>query len=72
MVPRCFLIEPGEAALTAIAWRGHSDARARSMARLPLDLPLPATDVARTGDSVFIEEPASTSPATGPRSAGSG
>ncbi len=53
-----FLIEPGEAALTAIAWRGHSDARARSMARLPLDMPLPATDVARTGDPVFIEDPA--------------
>jgi signal transduction histidine kinase len=53
-----FLIEPGEAALTAIAWRGHSDARARSMARVPLDMPLPATDVARTGDPVFIEDPA--------------
>src|SRR5262245_2547243 len=52
-----FLIEPGEAALTAIAWRGHADARARSMARLPIDLPLPATDVARTGDPVFIEDP---------------
>ena len=28
------------------------------MARLPLDLPLPATDVARTGEPVFIEDPA--------------
>ncbi len=52
-----FLIEPGEAELTAIAWRGHSDHRARSLARLPLDMPLPATDVARTGNPVFIEDP---------------
>ena len=53
-----FLIEPGEAALTAIAWRGHAEARARPLARLPLDVPLPATDVARTGQPVFIEDPA--------------
>ena len=53
-----FLIEPGERALTAIAWRGHTEARARPLARLPLDVPLPATDVARTGQPVFIEDPA--------------
>ncbi len=52
-----FLIDPGEAALTAIGWRGHSEARARTMGHLPLDVPLPATDVARTGEPVFIEDP---------------
>jgi hypothetical protein len=52
-----FMIEPGDDALTAIAWRGHSDTRALSMARLPLGVPMPATDVARTGEPVFIEDP---------------
>ena len=52
-----FLIDPGEAGLTAIGWRGHSEARARTMGHLPLDVPLPATDVARTGEPVFIEDP---------------
>ena len=52
-----FLIDPGDAGLTAIGWRGHSEARARTMGHLPLDVPLPATDVARTGEPVFIEDP---------------
>jgi signal transduction histidine kinase len=52
-----FLIDPGQAGLTAIGWRGHSDARARTMGHLSLDVPLPATDVARTGEPVFIEDP---------------
>ena len=52
-----FLIEPGEQALMAIDWRGHSDSRARQFARLPLDTPMPATDVARTGEPVFIQDP---------------
>ena len=53
-----FLIDPGESALRAIGSRGHSENRVQAMARLPLDLPLPATDVARTGEPVFIEDPA--------------
>ena len=53
-----FLIEPGEQELTAIDWRGHADSKARPLARLPLDAPMPATDVARTGEPVFIEDPA--------------
>ena len=53
-----FLIEPGEQALTAIDWRGHADSRARPLAHLSLDTPMPATDVARTGEPVFIEDPA--------------
>ena len=53
-----FLIGPGEQELTAIDWRGHSDSKARPLARLPLDTPMPATDVARTGEPVFIEDPA--------------
>ena len=53
-----FLIEPGEEALTAIDWRGHPDSRARPLAHLSLDTPMPATDVARTGEPVFIEDPA--------------
>src|SRR6478735_1848250 len=40
-----FLIEPGESELRAIASRGHPENRVQAMARLPLDLPLPATDV---------------------------
>ena len=52
-----FLIEPGDQALTAIDWRGHSDNRARQFARLPIDTPMPATDVARTGEPVFIQDP---------------
>ena len=53
-----FLIEPGEQVLTAIDWRGHADSRARPLAHLSLDTPMPATDVARTGEPVFIEDPA--------------
>ncbi len=53
-----FLIEPGEQALTAIDWRGHPDSRARPLAHLSLDTSMPATDVARTGEAVFIEDPA--------------
>ncbi len=52
-----FLIEPGGDALEAIAWSGHAESRARPLARLPLDVPMPATDVARTGEPVFIEDP---------------
>ena len=53
-----FLLEPGDEELVAIAWRGYGRARAEALARIPLDLPLPATDVARTGAPVYIEEPA--------------
>lgn len=53
-----FLLGPGGGDLEAIAWRGYEPTRADSLARLPLDLPTPATDVARTGSPVYIEDPA--------------
>jgi K+-sensing histidine kinase KdpD len=53
-----FVVEAGGDELQAIAWRGYGSARAQALARLPLDLPTPATDVARTGDPVYLEDPA--------------
>jgi signal transduction histidine kinase len=53
-----FLIEPGAQELTAIGWSGHSHERAGRLSRLPLTARVPATDVARTGEPVFIEDPA--------------
>ncbi len=52
-----FLLEPGDDELVAVAWHGYDEARARSLQRLPLTIPMPATDVARTGEPVFIEDP---------------
>jgi signal transduction histidine kinase len=52
-----FLIEPGAALLEAVAWSGYGPERARRLARVPLDDRLPATEVARTGEAVFIEDP---------------
>ena len=44
--------------LEVIASRGYERAREEALASLPLDLPTPATDVVRTGEAVFIEDPA--------------
>ncbi len=53
-----FLLTPGGEALEAIAWRGYGSARAEALARLPLDLSTPATDVARIGNPIYLEDPA--------------
>jgi signal transduction histidine kinase len=52
-----FIIDPVAVQLVAIGWRGNAEVHARTMATLPLDARLPATDVARTGEPVFIEDP---------------
>jgi GAF domain-containing protein/two-component sensor histidine kinase len=53
-----FTLDAGGAVLTAVAWRGYDPERAAAMRRLPLTTPMPATDTARTGEPVFIEDPA--------------
>lgn len=53
-----FILATGGRDLEAIAWRGYEPVRAQAVARLPLALPTPATDVARTGTPVFLEDPA--------------
>lgn len=52
-----FTLEPAGEMLTAVAWRGYEPDRAAAMGRLPLATPMPATDAARTGEAVFIEDP---------------
>jgi K+-sensing histidine kinase KdpD len=52
-----FLLEPDSQRLRVLATRGYSPERVERIADLDLDLRLPATDVARTGESVFIERP---------------
>lgn len=52
-----FLLEPGDDELVAVAWHGYDETRASSLQRLPLAIPMPATDVVRTGEPVFIEDP---------------
>jgi K+-sensing histidine kinase KdpD len=53
-----FFIGTGGENLEAIASRGYAPERERALALVPLDLPTPATDVARTGKPVYIEDPA--------------
>ena len=53
-----FYIDPGGEHLDAIGSRGYSRAGEQAMSILPLDVRTPATDVARTGEPVFIEDPA--------------
>ncbi len=53
-----FLLTPGGDELEAIAWRGYGLARAEALARLPLDLSTPATDVARIGNPIYLADPA--------------
>jgi K+-sensing histidine kinase KdpD len=52
-----FVLEAGEN-LQAIASRGYAPAREQALAVVPLEMPTPATDVARTGEPVYIEDPA--------------
>ena len=53
-----FVIGAGGEELEAIASRGYAPDREQALAHVPLDLPTPATDVARTGEPVYIEDPA--------------
>jgi signal transduction histidine kinase/GAF domain-containing protein len=53
-----FLLDAGDDTLAAFAWRGYEAERAAILCRLPLSTRLPATDTARTGEPVFIEQPA--------------
>ena len=53
-----FLLDPDDNVLQAFAWRGYDEDRATTLSCLPLATRLPATDTARTGQSVFIEQPA--------------
>ncbi len=53
-----FVIRAGGEDLEAIASCGYGREREQALAIVPLDLPTPATDVARTGEPVYIEDPA--------------
>jgi signal transduction histidine kinase len=53
-----FLTDPQHQRLRLRAWQGYEPDRAEGLRDLPLDIPLPACDVARTGQPVFIEDPA--------------
>ncbi len=50
-----FVLEAG-GNLQAIASRGYEPAREQALALVPLEMPTPATDVARTGEPVYIED----------------
>ena len=53
-----FLLDDDGRALRAFAWRGYEPDRAATLGHLPLETRMPATDTARTGVPVFIEDPA--------------
>ncbi len=53
-----FFVAAGGTDLEAIAWRGYGLSRAQALGVLPISAPAPATDVARTGEPVYIEDPA--------------
>jgi K+-sensing histidine kinase KdpD len=67
-----FYIDPGGEHLDAIGSRGYSRAGEQAMSILPLDVRTPATDVARTGEPVFIEDPSEYAARYGPSLASHG
>lgn len=67
-----FYIDPGGEHLESIRSRGYSPAGEQAMSILPLDIRTPATDVARTGEPVFIEDPAEYAARYGPSLASHG
>ena len=67
-----FYVDPGGNHLEAIGSRGYSSASEQVMSILPLDIRTPASDVARTGEPVFIEDPAEYAERYGPSLASHG
>ncbi len=67
-----FYVDPGGNQLEAIGSRGYSSASEEVMSTLPLDIRTPASDVARTGEPVFIEDPAEYAERYGPSLASHG
>ncbi len=53
-----FMINPDARRLDVLGSRGYTEERRARFPTVDMDLPLPASDVARTGEPVFIEEPA--------------